>query len=148
MQIKDIMTREVIVADPEMSISDVAQLLTQNRIHGVPVVEDNKVIGIIVEDDFFSKTPVSVHLPSYIDLIKKTPISDNLSDSKKSKIDQLLSAKAKDIMTTNCLCLSPWMDVKEALRIFKETQLHTFPVIDEEKKLVGVITLADVLNLL
>ncbi len=147
MQIKDIMTKKAITAKPDTPINEVAHILRDNKIHGVPIVEDNKVIGIVVENDFFSKSSIAVHLPSYIDLIKKTPIAGEISNDQKEKINKLINIKARDIMTSPCLCLSPWMNVEEAIRIFKETQLITFPVVDDNRNLIGVVTLADVLNL-
>ncbi len=52
----DIMTRKVCTISPEASIQEVAQLLYQERISGVPVVNaDGKIIGIVTEADIISK---------------------------------------------------------------------------------------------
>ena len=51
--IRDIMTRTVVTVAPETSILEVAQLLLEHRIGGVPVVEDRHVIGVITESDLF-----------------------------------------------------------------------------------------------
>ena len=53
---RDIMTRKVVTIHPEASAQDVAQLLDQKRISGVPVVDaDGMIIGIITEADIISK---------------------------------------------------------------------------------------------
>lgn len=147
MQIKDIMTKNVITAEPETKIDEIAKTLTENRIHGMPVVKGGKVVGIVVENDFFIKSSVNIYLPSYIDFLKKTPISGEVSKDQQEKMSKLLNTRAKDIMTFPCLSVNPSMDVREALKIFKETQLITFPVVDERENLVGIVTLSDVLNL-
>ena len=51
--IGEIMTRTVVTVTPDTSIMDVARLLLDHRIGGVPVVEDGRVIGMITESDLF-----------------------------------------------------------------------------------------------
>jgi len=53
MKIKDIMITGVISVDPKTSIAAVSDIIFKNGIHGVPVVQGRKVVGIITEDDFF-----------------------------------------------------------------------------------------------
>jgi CBS-domain-containing membrane protein len=47
----DVMTREVVSVEPDTSVRDVAELLYTRRISGVPVVEHDRVIGIVSEGD-------------------------------------------------------------------------------------------------
>jgi CBS domain-containing protein len=51
--IGEIMTRDPVTVTPDMPIIDVARLLLDNRIGGVPVVEDGQVVGVITESDLF-----------------------------------------------------------------------------------------------
>ncbi len=51
--IGDIMTREVVTVSPDTPIIEVAQLLLDRRIGGVPVVEHGRVVGVITESDLF-----------------------------------------------------------------------------------------------
>ena len=51
--LRDIMSRTVHTATPEMLIMDVAQILLDQRIGGVPVVENGQVVGMITESDLF-----------------------------------------------------------------------------------------------
>jgi predicted transcriptional regulator len=64
MQVKDIMSKNVITTNPEARVSDVAKLLHQHKIHGIPVVDGKHLVGIITETDFFIKGEVEIHLPS------------------------------------------------------------------------------------
>jgi CBS domain-containing protein len=148
MQVKDIMTKDVISVSPETKIGEVAHILTEKRFHGLPVVENGKLMGIIVEDDFFVKDQSNFHLPSYINFIEKSGRANKSSEKQEEKIKELLNVRAKDIMTSECLSFSPQMEIKDILRVFKETRINTFPVIDERDNIVGIITLADVLSLI
>ena len=71
MKVKQIMVKKVISASPDTEIIKVAELLTINRIHGLPIISNNIVLGIITETDFFVKDLAQVYLPSYIDFLKK-----------------------------------------------------------------------------
>jgi CBS domain-containing protein len=51
--IGEIMTRAVVTVTPDTSIMDVARLLLDHRIGGVPVVEDDQIVGMITESDLF-----------------------------------------------------------------------------------------------
>lgn len=51
--IGEIMTREVVTSTPDMPIIEVARLLLDHRIGGVPVVEDDQVVGVVTESDLF-----------------------------------------------------------------------------------------------
>ena len=75
MKIKDIMTTNIISADPEMAVSKVADILFTNRFHGLPIVENKKLVGIITEDDFFLKNYDKIYLPSYLRFIEEKKIS-------------------------------------------------------------------------
>jgi len=60
MKVKDIMTKDVIFVSPETKINKVADKLIKHRIHGVPVIKEGKLVGIITETDFFTKNPLNI----------------------------------------------------------------------------------------
>ena len=51
--VKEFMTREVIAATPQMTIGEVAQLMLDHKIGGLPVVDQGAVVGVITESDIF-----------------------------------------------------------------------------------------------
>lgn len=146
MKIKDIMTTDVVSVSPDTSIANVVEIISRNGFHGLPVVEGKKVIGIITEDDFFLKNYDDLYLPSYIRFIKENKIAGSLPADIKEKIGKLLSAKAKDLMTTAPITVSPEMETPELMELIKKTRFITFPVVDEVKSIVGIVTLADILG--
>jgi CBS domain-containing protein len=146
MKIRDIMVADTISVSPEVPISEVADILFSNRFHGLPVVEKEKVVGIITEDDFFLKNYDEIYLPSYNRFLKENKSVANLPEDIKDKIEKILGTKAKDIMTADCLTVDPEMDVAELMRLVKETKFTTFPVVDGENNIRGIVTLSDVLG--
>ncbi|KKP79812.1 MAG: hypothetical protein A2271_02430 [Candidatus Moranbacteria bacterium RIFOXYA12_FULL_35_19] len=146
MKIKDIMIRDVIAVDPETTVSRVADILFTNRFHGLPIVENGKLAGIITEDDFFLKNYDEIYLPSYLRFIEENKSADNLPPEIKDKIEKLLGFKVKDIMTTDCVTVKQDMDISDFMNLVRETKFTTFPVTDMENNLVGIVALSDVLG--
>jgi CBS domain-containing protein len=147
MQIKEIMTRDVMSVKPDTLVSEVADLIFKNNFHGVPVVENNKVIGIVTEDDFFLKNYDDLFLPSYIQFLSDNKAIENLPDEIKDKMKKLLGARARDIMSSDITNVSEDMDIESLMKTIKETKFTTFPVTDAEKNIKGIITLSDVLGI-
>ena len=51
--VRDVMTREVITVSPETPFEDAAQLMCDRKVGGLPVVESDRVVGVITETDVF-----------------------------------------------------------------------------------------------
>jgi acetoin utilization protein AcuB len=146
MQVKDIMTKKVVSVGPDESVMRVADIIFKNGFHGMPVMEKRKVIGIITEDDFFLKGYDDLYLPSYIQFLKSNKVIDGLPRNIKKKIEKLVEAKAKDLMTAPCITLTPATPVSKLMGLIKKTKFTTWPVTDKRNNLVGIVTLVDVLG--
>lgn len=144
--VKDIMTMSVISVEPHEALQKVASLLTEHRIHGVPVLDGGKIVGIITETDFFTKDSSNIYLPSYIDFMRKMRVASEMNGSRREMVDRLMQAKAKDIMSVPCQTVAESLPVKDLIKKFKETGLSVFPVVNEQEALVGIVAIADVLK--
>lgn len=142
------MTVNVISVGPEDDLSSIAQILTKKRIHGVPVVDKGKVVGIITETDFFAKDESGNYLPTCIAYLKKSKKEKEKDENSKREAEKLLGLKAKDIMTCPCKTALPSMQITEVVDSFKKTGFTTLPVTNEKGELVGIITTADLIKLL
>jgi CBS-domain-containing membrane protein len=141
------MKSEVISVRSDQSVQDVAELLMRNGIHGVPVVDgDMVVVGIVTESDFFMKDRATLHIPSFMDIMQKTMVAKALGDTDRATIDRILSARVKDIMTAECMTVYEGTPLHDLLQIFATTHFKTIPVVDDRRRLVGVVTLTDMLT--
>jgi CBS domain-containing protein len=148
MQVKDIMTSEVISVDEDVSIIDVAEIMTNKKIHGVPVVDkDMKVVGIITETDFIDKEKANIlYLPSFVDFLKSGKAES--PQERNDVIRSIITAKVKDVMTSTCFTVKDDMKIEDFINFVKEKGYVSFPVIDSEGKLAGIITETDIIKLL
>src|SRR3989344_2536214 len=141
---KDIMTKEVIAVHIDTPLLDVAKVLAEHNFDGVPVTDkDNKLIGLVTEYDLINKTS-AVHLPTLQVILR------NLPQFKKEEAhfqEEILELKVMDIMNKEPLCLAPDVPYDEVIKIFREHhRVNPIPVIDADKKILGVISRFDVLR--
>jgi len=149
MTVEKIMTKNVKSVKINTSLVNVSKLLSKKRLHAVPVVDDNKkVLGIITENDFFTKDLSDTYLPTYINFLKKAKFKSKISKKEYENVKKLLEAKAGDIMAANCLTTSPKTSIKKLLEIFQTKKYYSIPVVDKTKKLIGIVTQQDILKII
>ena len=142
------MSTDVITVNEYMPVTEVAKIVSDNRIHAVPVVDaDNKVLGIITETDFFTKGDASmVYMPSLIDFVKSGKL--DYKEGEGDALEEVINAKAKDIMSTKCENISPDMELSDFVKLIKQKSFNSYCVVDENEVLVGIMTVADAIKLL
>ncbi|KKR19803.1 MAG: hypothetical protein UT48_C0031G0010 [Parcubacteria group bacterium GW2011_GWE2_39_37] len=149
MNAKNIMSKRVISVKPEASISEVAAILHGKGFHALPVVDRQKrLLGIITETDLFARSFPMIHLPTYIDFLKKSKLDGNLSIKQRKSFEKLTQAEAKDVMSETPFVISPFISIEKILKIFQKNKIYSLPVINNDKKVIGIITLSDIINLL
>lgn len=147
-QVGQIMRKSVVSVLPGTKIQDVADELLKRHIHAVPVVDEkNKVLGIVSESDFFIREKTMLHLPSLAKLLKKLAVSPSMGKRERSAIEKVMTVEAKDIMTSPCITVKENTTFGELLTLFSEKRLKTVPVVDDQKKLVGIVALIDLLSI-
>lgn len=136
------MTREVITVSPETSVEEIAFLLLKHNISGVPVVEEDKVVGVISEADLLykKKLPTSiVYLYQHGNYLKQEELAE---EDKKIR-----ATKAKEVMSKDVISVSPETPVTEIVSIMEEKGVKRVLVMEGDK-LVGIVSKLDVLRCL
>jgi CBS domain-containing protein/anti-sigma regulatory factor (Ser/Thr protein kinase) len=115
LKVRDVMTTKLITASPQESLFDVLELLRINRISGVPVVQDDELIGIISIEDI-------VHA------MEKNDLTEMVGQ----------------YMTHFLVTVANYDSIYKAMQTFAERKVGRLPVVDENNKLVGMITKGDI----
>ena len=147
MYVKDIMTRNVISISPETLITEVADIMTKNRFHGIPVIEKGELVGIVTETDFYIRG-TNISLPSFATFLQDIDTVEVKDFSKKQFLKKIIRARAKDMMTSSCVTVPEMMSLFDLLSFYQKTEYHTLPVVNEQKSMVGIVTRADLIHLL
>jgi CBS domain-containing protein len=147
MLVKEIMTTKVVYANPEDPIQKIAALLFTNGFHGIPVVRKDTMtlVGIITESDFFTRDGLAFYLSPYLDKVKDKNM--DMSDKERSEFNNMIEARAKDIMKIDPVMIEPEANIQELTKIFSNQKIHTVPVASKGE-LVGIVTMADMVKLI
>jgi CBS domain-containing protein len=127
---------------------DVARLLGEHELHGVPVVnEAGRCVGIVTENDLvMADEEGDLHIPHYIELFGGLVFLEPVRGFER-RLRKAMAATAKDMMTEDPTTIEPDADVRDAGKVIARSGHNRLPVV-EHGRLVGVITRADVLRAL
>lgn len=138
MLVRDVMTKNVISITKYESIMQVANILTEKNISGLPVVDkESKVIGIITQADILSMVGVGRE-HTFKDLLKYM-LGEKLPER---RVGDLVG----DIMTSPALTIRPDANVADAVRIMDDKRIRRLTVVSEKGELLGIVTRADILK--
>ncbi len=145
MKAKDIMTRKVITVKEEDTIQEVVKLILDNKISGVPVINDSKeVVGIISESDLIYRDK-DISVPAFLPLFESFIILESVRKFE-DKIRKKTAYKVKDAMTSPAVTVNEDDDINNIVNIMLDRKINRVPVVDSEGTLVGIITRADILR--
>jgi CBS domain-containing protein len=138
MKVVDVMTKEVVTVPVTASLKDVAALLVEHGISGLPVVDESRcVLGVVSEADILMKerTP-PVHSLVFATLHPSEVLEEELRGDARS---------AGEAMTTPPIVIDPNRPLAEAATLMLEFKVNRLPVVEDER-LVGIVTRADLVR--
>ncbi|SIQ12535.1 CBS domain-containing protein [Aromatoleum tolulyticum] len=115
-QLRDLMSRDVKVINPDMTIRQAAATMRDEGFGMMPVGENDRMIGTISDRDIAIRA---------------------VAEGKDS------STKVRDVMSDGVAWAFEDESVDEAVKIMSERQVRRLPVVDREKRLVGIVSLGD-----
>ena len=141
MTIRDVMTMSVLTVRPDTPLKDVARLLIDSGISGVPVVdEQGAVLGVVSEADFLVKEqgPQALRHRRLARLLGE-------SEATQRQIGKLAARTAGEAMTTPAITIEPSRPIQDAAAVMTERRVNRLPVI-ENGRLIGIVTRADLVR--
>jgi CBS domain-containing protein len=118
LRVEDVMIEGVITVDSDASVMKAVSLMNENEIGCLIVTRRGKAVGIVTERDLLARVIAKSKNP------KKT--------------------KVREIMTKPLISGQPDMDLEEATKLMFKMKIKKLPVVEQEGKLAGLITLTDV----
>jgi len=124
------MTKTVVTVKPHDTVRHARELLSKHRINQLPVVVNNKLVGIVTDRDIRDAYPSSLRLLRGKDI-------DDFADAH----------TIEEVMTYDVIAVNLHTSLREAAQRLRRQRLGALPVVDKEK-LVGIITRSDFLDAL
>ncbi len=140
----DIMTTNVISVNPETEILRAVQLLLENRINGLPVIDDQgRLVGIVCQSDLIVQQK-RVRVPSLFTLLDGY-ISLSSARHFEREVEKIAASQVRQAMTPNPASIAPETPVEEVATLMVEKNYHTLPVVSDGR-LVGIVGKEDMLR--
>ncbi len=132
--VADVMTREVVTLGEEDNLLDVMRGMEQLQVRHLPVVdEEGKLVGLVTQRDLLALAS-GVIGASVLQAARERSIEENTF--------------VAEVMVDDPITVRPEASLEEAARIMMAEKIGGLPVVDEEGKLVGIVTQHDMLRLL
>lgn len=144
--VAEIMDREPASVSPDADIRSVISALKTHDLPGIPVVDETrKVLGIITESDLvISDEESDFHLPHYVNIMGGIVFLESTKHFEE-RAKKAFAATAEQMMTADPITVSPDDPADHAAKLISEKHHNRLPVVDDEGRLVGVVTRVDVL---
>ncbi|MEU8986593.1 CBS domain-containing protein [Streptomyces sp. NPDC048558] len=142
-KVGSVMTSDVVRAEYGTPFKEIARLLADHRISGLPVVDgDDKVIGVISETDLMARQATT---PDPYEPKRRFRLA-GLTRSARRQAAKARARTAGQLMTEPPVTVHADDTIIEAARTMAQQRVERLPVLDEEERLVGIVTRRDLLQ--
>ncbi|MEK7210698.1 MAG: CBS domain-containing protein [Candidatus Binatota bacterium] len=127
-KVSDWMSRGVLAVEAFDSIAVARQIMAKHRVNQLPVVEGEKLVGIVTDRDIRDAYPTSI-------MINRAKEIDKFAES----------YTVEEVMAYNVMSVRPQTPLAAAIKLLRRHRIGSLPVVEKEK-LVGIITRSDILD--
>ena len=145
--VAEIMTPNPISVNSKTPLKEAITIIAENKISGLPVVnEQGKLTGMLSESDLMWQE-TGVEPPPYIMLLDSVIYLQNPARYEK-EIHKALGQTVADVMSDRPISIQSHQSVKQAAKLMHDKKIRRLPVVDEEGKIVGIITQGDIVRMM
>ena len=137
---RDIMTKKVVYVYKQTSSREIAKIMAKHNVSGIPVIDDGEqVVGIISENDFLSRMGKK-EIKSFMNIIALC------LEDKGCLAMPISNQNAEDIMTSPVITANEETPVSDIVNLFAQKNINRVPILSQDKKLIGIVSRANVLQ--
>jgi CBS domain-containing protein len=150
MDVSNVMTKNPVVISVNDTVRKAAGLLKNNHIGGLPVMDDDILVGMVTDTDIVNLLETGqisddLWLPSPLEIIE-VPVREMINWEKTKKaLTHIGDEKVGNIMSHPAITVSANADIEEAAALMHREKIARLPVMDG-RKLVGIITHTDIVQ--
>jgi CBS domain-containing protein len=144
--VRAVMRREFPLASPETSIAELARMMVEHRVPGVPVINDGELVGIVTEADLIQRE-ANVDTPStfaFLDAIIEVDAGVPFGE----ELRRVLATSAQQLMSSPVISIRDIGTVSELATLMLQHRINPVPVVDEHHQIVGLATRTGIVELI
>ncbi len=137
---REVMTRDVICVMADTPLHETAAVMARHNVSGLPVLNaKHELLGVVSDKDFLIRLG-GAGMRSFMHFLAqrlkgKVPVIADLS-----------TEKTQDIMTAPAVTVTEMTSVSEIANLFEERNINRVPVLDQDGRLTGIVSRADILR--
>jgi CBS domain-containing protein len=148
MQVRDVMNEEPVAVQATAAVSDAVGLLKENEISGMPVLEGERLVGVVSESDLLKMLSAEreggLWLPSPLEILE-VPIRDLIRwERLQAAAEEAGTTRVSEVMTKKVFTVGPEDSIQRAASMMVRHRINRLPVLVEER-LVGIVTRGDII---
>jgi CBS domain-containing protein len=150
MRAMDVMTTNVITVRPDTSVQEVAKVLSERGISGVPVVDaGNRLVGVVSEGDLLHRVETGTAQRPDRSRRRRSWWLDTIASDEELARDYVKShgRTARDVMTPEVVSVADTTELAEVATLLETKRIKRVPVL-KDGKLVGIISRANLVRAL
>ncbi len=148
-KVREVMSSPVISITPDTLVKDAAAMLAERNVSGVPVVENDRVVGVFSEIDVLrsiktTKKDLRLVFPS----ISSLGIAFQEEVTQREILEayeEIGNTPVRDVMSKDVVTVAPEIALNEAIVMMVERKIQRLPVVEGDK-LVGILTRGDIIR--
>lgn len=147
MRVTDIMTAEIATVAPETPLVDVARLMVDAAVSGVPVIrtDTGELVGMITELEMIERQ-TKFEMPTYTRVLDATfVIAERDSEEKLARI---LATTAGELMQQTVYSIREDASIEEIASLMFERKVNPVPVISRDGQVIGIVSRSDIVRLM
>jgi CBS domain-containing protein len=136
----EVMTQQVLAVHPDTSLAEATRMLLMRDYRALPVVDEgNRLVGIVTNNDLVQRGGLSARLELLASL-EPGALDRELASP------ELRSKSVRDVMTSEVVSVAADERLERAAHVMVERRIKRLPVVDGERRLLGVLSRVDVLR--
>jgi len=142
----EIMDAEVPTVAPEADAREAVRLLASTDKGAIPVVDsDRRLVGIVSESDLvLGDEEADLHLPHYLNIMGGVVFVGSMKGFEE-RLEKAFATKVSELMSTDPVVVNDYSSAETVARRIAENHHNHLPVVDDEGRLLGLVTRADAL---
>lgn len=140
-----VMSQPVRTVHPQTPLTEAAHLMVNERISGLPVVDDDsRLVGIITEADFLRALGVPAHQPHHTLWQTLESLFSHLTRHGELEAPD---TPVTEHMVKNVVCVHPEQDLHDVIEVMKRNSVKRVVVCDDERRVLGMVTRSDLVRI-
>ena len=146
LSVRDVMRREVPIASPAASVGDLARMMIDHRVPGVPIVDNGELVGIVTEGDLI-KREANVDVPAVATLFDAILVAD-AGEPFAEELRHVIATTAGELMSSPVISIRDFATISELATLMMQRRVNPIPVVDESRRIVGLATRAGLVEMI